>query len=274
MTATAIGAYATAALLKARANITDATDDTVIGTICDQINAYIEGPEACGRIIAPVPAFSTTMNGAILAGATSFALVSVTGLNLGDALMLGSTSGTHEHCIVAGIASLTVTPQAAVVSAYSTGATAQRCYVFDGDGSRVIRHRDGIRGVTFLEAASYTGGAYTTIPARDYFLRPSPSVRPPGWPALRIELSDVPTGSVSTFGEGYETARGLLSPGFAAIPDDVTDVALTAALRAWHAVESGQADIVGTDDMGRPLVSRFFSSRDYATLRAYSVNIP
>jgi hypothetical protein len=57
-----------------------------------------------------------------------------------------------------------------------------------------------------------------------------------------------------------------MTTGWAAIPDDITDVALTAATRAWHAVQAGQQDIVGTDDMGRPLVSRFFSARDLETL--------
>jgi hypothetical protein len=271
----AIGAYATSALLKARTGIGDTVDDTVLAAICDQVNAYIESPAACGRVMAPVPAFTTTTNGSILAGATSFVLTSVTGLNLGDALMLGATSGTHEHVIVAGIATLTVTPQAPVVNGYNTGATAQRCYVMDGDGTGCLRFRDGIRGVTLLEVAPSTRGGYTVVPATDYFLRPLPQDRQgPGWPATRLELSDYPTSGYDEFPEGYETVRALASTGWAVIPDEITDVALTAATRAWHAVQSGQADVVGTDDMGKPLVSRFFSARDYATLRTYSVNLP
>src|SRR4051812_35537658 len=49
---TAIGAYATLAAIKTRANITDTTDDTLIGTIADQINQYIE--TKTHRVLAPI----------------------------------------------------------------------------------------------------------------------------------------------------------------------------------------------------------------------------
>lgn len=202
---TAIGTYATAAGLKARINISDTTDDTVLGTVCDQINAYIEGPQGCGRVLAPI------------------------------------SSAT---------------------------------YLFDGDGSRCLIYRGGIRAVTVVEVAQYTGAAYTTLATTEYFIRPSTTDRAPGWPGTRLELSDRPSSGFGVFPAGYDTVRVTMTTGWAAIPDDITDVALTAATRAWHAVEAGQVDIVGTDEMGRPVVSRFFSARDYATLQAYSVNLP
>lgn len=205
MTATAIGAYATAALLKTRMGVSDTADDTALGLICDAVNAYIEGPQCCGRVIAPV------------------------------------TSAV---------------------------------YLFDGDGSRVLRYPKGIRAVTLLEVAQNTNGAYQTVPSTDYRLRPGPADLTPGWPYTRIEMVDIPVGSMGFFPFGYDTVRVTMTTGWAAIPDDITDVALTAATRAWGSVQAGQQDIVGTDDMGRPLVSRFFSSRDMGTLRAYSVNLP
>ncbi len=205
MTATAIGAYATYALLKARMAIPDDTDATQIGLICDQVNAYIEGPQACGRPIAPV---------------------------------------------------------------------SSAAYLFDGDGSRILQYPKGIRAVSLLEIAQYTGGAFVTIASTDYFLRPGPAELTAGFPYTRIEFSNVPLSGYGFFPHGYNTVRVTMTTGFAAIPDDVTEVALVAAGRAWHAVGIGQADIVGTDDMGRPLVSRFFSKRDLETLSAYSVNVP
>ncbi len=203
MTATAIGAYATAALLKSRLGIADTTDDTVIASVCDQVNQYVE--TKTGRVLAPV---------------------------------------------------------------------ASAAILFDGDGSRCLRYPRGILAVSLLECADYTGGAYVTVAASQYFLRPGPADLRPGWPYTRIEFTDRPTGTFTCFPSGFDTVRVTMTTGWAAIPDDITELALVAATRAWHAVESGQQDIVGTDDMGRPLVSRFFSARDLETLRTYGVDLP
>ncbi len=203
MTATAIGTYATSALIKARLSITDTTDDTVLGSICDQINQYIE--TKCRRAIAPIPS---------------------------------------------------------------------AVYTFDGDGTRILRYPKGIRAVSLIELSYYTGSGYLTLGSNQYFLRPGPADRLPGWPYTRIEFTDYAVGTFAYFPVGYDTVRVTMTTGFDAIPDDVTDVALTAAVRAWHAVQAGQSDIVGTDDMGRPLVSRFFSARDLETLATYSTDLP
>lgn len=205
---TATGAYATSALLKARLAISDTTDDTVIGTVCDQINQYIE--TRTERVIAPI-----------------------------------------------------------------TAAT----YVYDGDGSRSLylpvtangQRLGGIRAVTLVEAAFQTGGSYATVASSDYFLRQKISIT---GPFERLLFTDIPTGSFSCWPRGYATVRITGTAGWAAIPDDITELALTAATRAWHAVQAGQSDVVGTDDMGRPLVSRFFSARDLETLNKYGVDIP
>lgn len=143
-------------------------------------------------------------------------------------------------------------------------------YTFDGDGGTVLWFPTGIRTVTTLEVALYTGATYATVGTADYFLRPHEQDRDNGWPALRIEFSDRPTGSYARFPVGYDTVRVTGTFGWAAIPDEITEIALVAAVRAWHARESGQTDIVGTDEFGKPLVSRFFSARDYATLKSYS----
>ena len=200
---TAVGAYATTALLKARTAITDTTDDTVIGGLCDQINQYIETKTR--RPICPV------------------------------------SSAT---------------------------------YTFDGDGSTVLRYPRGIRAVTLLELQYYTGSGYLTLGANQYFLRPSATDRLPGWPFTRIQFTDYPVGTFAYFPRGYDTVRVTMTTGWAAIPDDITELALTAATRAWHAIQAGQTDLVGTDDMGRPLVSRFFSARDLETLATYSADLP
>lgn len=198
--ATAIGSYVTSTILKARAGITDTTDDALIGTICDQVNQFVEG--TTGRVLAPV---------------TSVARI------------------------------------------------------FDGDGSRCLRVRQGVRAVSLLELAYYTGGAYTTVAAGDYFLRPVADLLAPAEPYTEIWLSDFPAGGFTVFPKGYATVRVTATWGPNAIPDDIAEVAVVIAMRAWFARQAGQEDIIGTTEMGQPIVSRFVSGRDRDTLRRYSV---
>lgn len=198
---TAIGAYATASALKTRISISDTTDDTLLGTICDQVNGYIEN--VTGRPVAPVT--STT-------------------------------------------------------------------YYLDGDGSDRFHFPKGVRAISALSVGDHTGATRTALASTDWFLRPLAQDRLPGFPATWVILSDY--GSRRTFPRGFETIAMTATTGFEAIPDEITEVALVAATRAWHGIQAGQADIVGTDEMGRPLVSRFFSPRDLHTLRRYSVDLP
>jgi len=205
MTATAIGSYATATTLKARAGITDTTDDTLLGLVCDQVNQYIES--RTGRVLAPI--------------------------------------GTAV-------------------------------YLFDGDGSTSLflplpanaAPIGGIRAISLLEVAPNTGAAYATVPSTDYFLRQRVGMT---GPYERLIFSDVPTSTYGSFPRGLSTVRLTGTGGWPAIPDDIIDVALTAATRAWFARQSGQVDIVGSTETGQPLISRFFSARDLGTLRAYAL---
>jgi hypothetical protein len=206
--ATATGTYATAALLKARlfaAGVTDTTDDTLIGTICDQVNAFIEGPFGCRRILAPI------------------------------------TSAT---------------------------------YLIDGNDRTSLYFPRGIRAITALAIGDYTGDTLDTLAATDYFIRPLEQDRTPGWPAEWIVLSDLPAGEHSVFHAGFETVSVTCTSGWAAIPDDIIDVALTTATRAWHARQNGQADIIGNDDTGAPLVSRFVAPFHWGTIKAYRARRP
>lgn len=205
--ATAIGSYATTSTLKARllaAGVTDTADDTLLGTICDQVNQMIEGPSGTGRVLAPI---------------------------------------------------------------------SSAAYLFDGDGTNCIYYGPGIRAVSLLEVAEYTGASFATVTSTEYFLRPLAQDRDsPQHPATRIYLSDL--GTYRYFRVGYANVRVTMTTGWAAIPDDIIDVALTTATRAWHARQSGQADIVGTDETGAPLVSRFVAPYHRGVLNAYRAIVP
>jgi hypothetical protein len=125
----------------------------------------------------------------------------------------------------------------------------------------------GVRSLTSVEVADYTGASYGTVTSTDYFLRP---LYPrPGWPYTELHLSDVPTGSITVFPPGYNTVRLVGTRGWAETPEDIEQVALTLAVRAWHSRQAGQSDIVGTDEMGQPVVSQLLNRRDRDTLNRY-----
>ena len=309
---TAIGAYATLAAVKARLSGTfDSADDTLLGTLCDQVNAYIESGSGTGRVLAPRPVgsgvasaneiqsvtlaksvgnptggtWTLTFNGStttdlawnISAANLQIALrllptingANVTVTNTAPYLVefIGAFAGLAQSLMTADASNLTVAPCTATVALVSTPQTALYYFDVDYPGGRVLWL--DVRSVTSLYTTTITGGAYTLLDPTNYFLRPLPQDREPGWPATRIELSDV-SASLS-FWPGYNTVKLIGVVGWPAIPDDITDVALTMAVRSWHARQSGQTDIVGSDETGAPIVSRFLSSRDRETLKRYRV---
>lgn len=205
---TAIGSYTTTARVKAKlfaAGVTDTADDTLIGVIVDGVNAFLEGPHGCRRVIAPIPSAT---------------------------------------------------------------------YLLDGEGGRYLYVPMGIRAITALAIGDYTGDTRDTLAATDYFLRPSTQDRLPGWPALYVLLSDQPAGSHSVFPVGIETVSMTCTAGWAAIPDDLSGIADTTAVRAWHARQSGQADIIGNDETGAPLVSRFVAPEHWGVIKGYRARQP
>lgn len=196
----AVGTYVSLTALKLRTvGTADTADDTLLQTIVDQVNTYVE--VTVGRVLAPI------------------------------------ASGTVTFDIP--------------------------------ESTTVLYVKEGIRAITSLEVADYTGATYATVGTADYFLRPlAPR---PGWPYTEVHFSDVPTGSYSAFPVGFATVRLVCTRGWAEVPEDIEDVAITTAVRAWHAREAGQADVIGTDEMGRPVVSRYLSGRDRATLYRYTI---
>lgn len=280
--ASATGTYATLADLKLRLKITDTNDDTLLQSILDQTCSLVEG--ITGRILAPIPQASTTAAGAVAAGATSVQLASGTNVHVGDALLIGTVTGTREHFMVGAISNgSTITPQAAIVNSYSSGATVVGCQIFDGPvpGEMgygplrlVMSIPNGISSISSLEVAPTWNAASTSwnlMPATDYLIRPTPMDREPGWPGTEIHLSPIPsTGNTYPYFAGYDAICRIVGTfGWPAVPDEITDIVLTTATRAWTGRQSGQNDVVGTDSFGRPVVSRYLSGRDRDSLGRY-----
>lgn len=280
--ATAAGSYATTATAKTRLGITDTTDDGLIGSLCDQVNQWVES--FTGRILAPLPTFATTLSGAAAAGDTSVTLASASGLAVNDALMFGPLTGTHESVAVLSISGTTVTLNSALVNGYASGAAVERVYVFDGfdalEGQRCLPIRRGLQYVTSLEVATFSAGAggattanvvWYRIPNSDFFLRPNPQERQPGWPATEIWITNVPTPTDTTpaFYPGFANVRIRGALGWSAIPDDVTEVALNLVVALYRARAAGGTETFTIDTDGARTYERLLSGTDKATLARY-----
>lgn len=149
-------------------------------------------------------------------------------------------------------------------------------YLFDGfdalERGLLLPIPRGIRSVTLLEVAPYTGGTFTTTPSTDYFLQPSPQQRDPGWPATELWMTNIPSSNnpFPYFADGWQNIRITGSFGWPAIPPNVSAIAEAAVVRAWRAKQTGQADIVGTSEFGARIL-RFISPEERERLDRYTI---
>lgn len=116
--------------------------------------------------------------------------------------------------------------------------------------SRTLWVPKGIAEMSQLEVATQTGGAFSVVPAADWFLDPPATERDSGWPATRITLSDIPTGSISFFYPGKRVVRATMAEGWAAVPGDIAGIAEDEVIRRYQgrgqgytAAESGEGFI-------------------------------
>jgi hypothetical protein len=154
-------------------------------------------------------------------------------------------------------------------------------YLYDGQGLRYLYLAlptasvpgiGGIRAATLVEVCPYTGGTFETIASTDYFLRDKGEGS--GGPYRYLVFSDKPAGTYTKWPKGFATVRVTGTAGWAAIPDDLTQLALAVVQRAWNARQTGYQNIDGVDEQGRPIVGRFLQLPDYKTLRRYTVKQP
>lgn len=132
MTATAVGSYATTAAFKTLAGITDNSDDTLIGLICDRVNQYLESQ--MGQVVAPIS----------------------------SAAYLYDVPPHHNGPTYRWFSSTAISP--------SFVAGPIHLYLPEPQGSSTPGI-GGIRAATLVEVAPNSGGTYVTLAATDYFLR-------------------------------------------------------------------------------------------------------
>lgn len=142
---------------------------------------------------------------------------------------------------------------------------------FDGTGERDLFIPAGIRSMPgTVEVTLDSGTSWVTVTA-DLTLRPRAWEKPPNAPYHTLRIKDVPTVGVYAFPCGDDTVRitGVDCFGYAAWPADIVDAAETLGVRTFNGRTTGQRDVIGSDELGNPLVSRFVTLRDYQTADKY-----
>ena len=149
------------------------------------------------------------------------------------------------------------------------------------DGERAVSHMGrkasrlyvpyGIQSLTSVTVASSTGATAETVTAADLISGPR-AFEPrldPNQPTTTLTFKDVVAGDWDHFpaGVGNVVITGTL--GWSAPPVRLGELADTMVIRMFHAAQTGQRDLIGNDEEGLPLVSRFISSADHGVLRTF-----
>lgn len=153
-------------------------------------------------------------------------------------------------------------------------------YLFDGhdalENGHLLVVPQGLRNLLTVEVALFTGGAFSVVPATDWFLRPTAQDRDPGWPATELWMTDLPSAGNATpfFASGFANIRltgngnGLL--GWPAEPDEIVGIAEKIVVVAWQLKQSGAGNEIGEDTFGAAIRTAL-DGRDYHTLGRYAV---
>jgi hypothetical protein len=83
-------------------------------------------------------------------------------------------------------------------------------------------------------------------------------------------FKDIVTGSHSSFPFGYENVRITGNPlGWPAPPKKLGEIADTLVIRMYQARQTGQRDMVGSDEEGNPIISRLLSAEDRRAMHTF-----
>lgn len=147
----------------------------------------------------------------------------------------------------------------------------------DIDGNRAYRNATrlyvpfGIQSLSTLQVRPQTGGSLVSMPTTDVVAGPrawEPRVDP-DQPYTWLEVKDVTTGSYPYFPSGYENVRITGTLGWLNPPSAIGEVGDTLVVKMFQARQSGQRDMVGSDEFGGALVSRFVSLADENKIRQF-----
>jgi hypothetical protein len=277
-------AYATLSGVQARLGNDAAADAAELQVFCDQVNDWIES--STGRVFGPIPGFSSTLTADAAAGDSTVTLASTSGLQVNDTLMLGPVTGTHESGLVESISGNDVTLATTLVSAFASGTAAIKAYIFDGysrrEGGRILPIVYGIRGaIRSLEVTPVSagdggtrpqGGAWYMLPRQDFFIRPVPQERTPGFPATELWITNIPTPGDSTplFFPGFNNVRIDGDLGWPVVANDIVGVAERAVVGLWQMRASSGAYDVAPMTEAQTAIPHLLSLTDWQLIRRYT----
>lgn len=149
---------------------------------------------------------------------------------------------------------------------------ASTTYTFDGNGTNRLSVVAGVRAISALTVAPYTGATPVAATAGDIFIRPVAQERLTGWPGEEIWLSDRPTGTVSIFAKGFSTVAVTATFGWAAIPDEIISIALTCTAAAWARRKEGNVDVITIGEDGDRTFIAYLSREERRVLEIYTAH--
>lgn len=141
---------------------------------------------------------------------------------------------------------------------------------FNGAGCRRLFVGDVV-SITTVSTGNPDG--YTALAVSDWYL--GPTNPQPGWPYRWLELPSsygydpITNGYGNVFPTGFRTVQLVGDFGWEAVPEDIRNVCVSLAVRAWKAGRAGFNDAIGVDAAGAPLFSKAMSSTDRMTLARY-----
>ena len=139
---------------------------------------------------------------------------------------------------------------------------------FDSDGRDRLWVPHGIQSAGTLSIADETNGTYTDLASTDWVIRPLAHERKPGWPGQWVQIVDGSYVGAVPVGFGIWKFTGGVW-GWAAIPGDLTMVATTVVVKLYQRRQTGQADVVGSDEYGNALISALLSPEDRRIIDSY-----
>ena len=127
----------------------------------------------------------------------------------------------------------------------------------------------GVRAVTAAKYRTQTGDSYTNLTtATDIFLRPQSHMRYTDWPAFEIWLSD--QGTLATWPTyGFDAIGITATCGWAAIPSELSSIAIRLGVAMWRRRSSGSAQMAVSEDAIAAIAAEELMSSDWRTIWDY-----